>query len=179
MKVIFSHGKESGPNGSKIQRLRAVAEGLGLDSESIDYRGLDDPEARVDKLLTALEHSKPGPRSVILVGSSMGAYVSARVMHDVPLPLIAGVFLLAPAVYMPGYESGAIVPAQGSAAQGLPLSIVHGWDDEVVPWRNALRYAEECSADCHLLPDEHRLMNCLGQIESLFEDFLKARLKRA
>lgn len=179
MKVVFSHGKESGPNGSKIQCLRAVAGRLGLDSDSIDYRGLDDPEARVRMLLAALKQSEPGPRSIILVGSSMGAYVSARVMHDVSSPLIAGAFLLAPAVYMPGYESGEILPAAGSAAHGLSVSIVHGWDDDVVPWQNALRFAEALSADCHLLPDEHRLMGCLGQIESLFEHFLKARLLTA
>ena len=171
MKVFFSHGKESGPNGSKIQRLRAVAERLGLDSDSIDYRGMEDPEARVRKLLNALEQSKAESRSIILVGSSMGAYVSARVMHELQAPLIAGAFLLAPAVYMPGYESADIVPESE-----LPVAIVHGWNDDVVPWQNALRYAEQLKADCHLLPDEHRLMGCLDQLERLFEDFLRARM---
>lgn len=36
--VVFSHGKESGPWGSKIQALAKVAERLGGDVISVDYR---------------------------------------------------------------------------------------------------------------------------------------------
>lgn len=176
MKVYFSHGKESGPEGSKIQRLRAVATKLGMESESIDYRGMDDPEVRVGKLMQRLEEGNHQANSVVLVGSSMGAYVSARVLHDFPRAVFAGVFLLAPAVYMSGYESTAIIPPRDSAAADVPLSVVHGWNDDVVPWQNALRYAEQCSADLHLMADEHRLMGCLGQIEELFEQFLRSQL---
>lgn len=176
MKVYFSHGKESGPDGSKIQRLRAVAAKLGVDSESIDYRGLDDPEERVRKLVDQLQRAEHDVNSVVLVGSSMGAYVSARVWHDFTDPVFAGMFLLAPAVYMPGYESTAIIPAQASAARAVPLTVVHGWSDAVVPWQSALRFAEHCAADLHLLPDEHRLMRSLNQIEQLFEQFLRARV---
>src|SRR3982074_2433841 len=44
--VVFSHGRESGPWGSKITAMAAVVRDLGLAVVSIDYRGLDDPEAR-------------------------------------------------------------------------------------------------------------------------------------
>jgi hypothetical protein len=36
--IIFSHGKESGPNGSKIQLLSGVARKLGYRTHSVDYR---------------------------------------------------------------------------------------------------------------------------------------------
>ena len=36
--VIFSHGKESGPWGSKIRALADVAERLGAQVMSVDYR---------------------------------------------------------------------------------------------------------------------------------------------
>ena len=49
--VVFSHGKESGPWGSKITAMAAVVRDLNLTVESVDYRGLDDPAQRVEKLL--------------------------------------------------------------------------------------------------------------------------------
>src|SRR6266851_3076515 len=96
--VVFSHGKESGPWGSKITAMAAVVRDLGLAVESIDYRGLDDPSARVRKLVGAgLDLKDP----VVLVGSSMGGYVSAAAASELGA---RGLFLLAPAFYMAGYE---------------------------------------------------------------------------
>ncbi|MFT6901716.1 MAG: hypothetical protein ACJAXS_001915 [Colwellia sp.] len=43
MKVIFSHGKESGPWGSKITKLANVAKELGFGVDSIDYTGHNQP----------------------------------------------------------------------------------------------------------------------------------------
>ena len=41
--VVFSHGKESGPWGSKITTLSNVANDMGFGVESIDYQDLDCP----------------------------------------------------------------------------------------------------------------------------------------
>src|SRR5580698_248845 len=65
--VVFSHGKESGPWGSKITAMAAVARDLNLGVESVDYRGMDDPVARVEKLI-AMGEQLAGP--LLLVGSS-------------------------------------------------------------------------------------------------------------
>jgi pimeloyl-ACP methyl ester carboxylesterase len=70
--VFFSHGKESGPWGSKISSMAAVAKDLGWHVESIDYQGIDDPRLRVDKLVAA---ASDWSGRVVLVGSSMGGYV--------------------------------------------------------------------------------------------------------
>ena len=48
--VVFSHGKESGPWGSKITTLSNVANDMGFGVESIDYQDLDCPEARLERL---------------------------------------------------------------------------------------------------------------------------------
>jgi hypothetical protein len=72
--VVFSHGKESGPWGTKINAMAAVARDLSVGVESVDYRGIDDPGERVQKLMSAgLEFAQP----LVLVGSSMGGHVSA------------------------------------------------------------------------------------------------------
>ena len=86
--LFFSHGKESGPWGSKILAMAAIAREAGLAVESVDYQGIDDPRARVQKLLQAAAgvHSP-----LILAGSSMGGHVSAAAAT--PLRAV-GLFLL-------------------------------------------------------------------------------------
>ena len=73
MKVYFSHGKESGPWGSKIKRLANIAKGQGFSVDSIDYSGTLDPDLRVERLIKILKNTK---EDFVLVGSSMGGYVS-------------------------------------------------------------------------------------------------------
>ena len=73
--VVFSHGKESGPWGSKITAMAAVVRDLGVEVESVDYRGLDDPATRVRKLIGVGASLKD---RLLLVGSSMGGHVSRR-----------------------------------------------------------------------------------------------------
>ena len=88
MKIIFSHGKESGPWGTKINALAELVRARGLDLDSIDYQDLpNDPEARVERLASIAEAET---QPVVLVGSSMGGYVSAVVSCRIP---VAGLFL--------------------------------------------------------------------------------------
>ena len=49
--VYFNHGKESGPWGSKISKLAGIAEQNGFFVESLDYQYLQEPCARVERLL--------------------------------------------------------------------------------------------------------------------------------
>ena len=62
--IVFSHGKESGPNGAKIQRLAKVGSHAGAQVLSVDYSGMDDPELRVQKLLS---YDLPAHDQLILV----------------------------------------------------------------------------------------------------------------
>src|SRR5690242_244280 len=91
--VVFSHGKESGPWGTKITRLAEVAENLGFGVLSVDYTGTADPDERVRLLLGAVA---PSDVRLVLVGSSMGGYVSTLAS---PTLLPNGLFLMAPAFY--------------------------------------------------------------------------------
>jgi len=160
MLVLFSHGKESGAWGRKIQQLSQVSSKVGFDLDSIDYTDLDQPDERVQRLLLYLSQVD-GP--VTLVGSSMGGYVSlvAASLHQVQ-----GLFLLAPALYMDGYEQQSYQPIP------CPLEVVHGWHDDVVPVENSLRFAKTYPCTLHLVDDDHRLRKSLPSIESWFESFL-------
>ena len=54
MKVYFSHGKESGPWGSKIQRLASIASEYGCQVDSVDYTDTHDPDLRAERLANIL-----------------------------------------------------------------------------------------------------------------------------
>lgn len=159
--ICFSHGKESGPWGSKISAMADLARDRGLQVESLDYRGMDDPAARVAKLVG---HCRSLQRPLVLVGSSMGGHVAAAAATE--LPDVRGLFLIAPAFYMPGYE--ALTPAPRAAR----ITIVHGWRDDVVPVDNSIRFARECRAGLHLIDGDHRLTDHVFEINRIFDWFL-------
>ena len=170
--VVFSHGKESGPLGSKIQALMRVAEQQGADTLSIDYSkhadgtAIDhDTRGEADRRVTHLLSTvMPPHRQLVLVGSSMGGYVST-VASSVLKP--AGLFLLAPAFYLPGYTRQDPVPDATSTL------VVHGWGDDIVSPDNSIRFARKHGCALHLLDGDHRLNAALPVIGPLFSLFLQ------
>jgi pimeloyl-ACP methyl ester carboxylesterase len=158
--VVFSHGKESGPWGRKITAMAASARDLGLAVESVDYRGMEDPTERVEKLVLAVARIQ---KPLVLVGSSMGGHVSAAAAGRLRP---RGLFLLAPAFYMPGFE--AYTPGDVPC----PTSIVHGWHDDIVPVENSIRWAREHHAALHVLNSDHRLEDRIEAICALLKSFI-------
>lgn len=173
MLVIFSHGKESGPQGRKIAALAHVAHAEGAQTMSIDYR--EDPpgvphnhdapgeaERRVEQLLAT---PLPPHDGLVLVGSSMGGHVSA-VAATRMRP--RGLFLIAPALSMPGYRP---VEPQRLAPH---VTIVHGRQDEVIPWAHSFQWAELSGSALQLVDGDHRLDSAIPKLEMFFKDFLRA-----
>lgn len=151
---ILSHGFESGPDATKVTALAGVAAACGWTHERPDFTDLDarreagelgDVAARLQRLLD-LARDAAGRGPLVLAGSSLGAWISGRVSLDVPL---AGLFLLAPPVRM-----GAAPPMD---AAGVPMSIVHGWHDELIDPADVVAWARPRNARLLLLDDDHRL----------------------
>jgi alpha/beta superfamily hydrolase len=159
-KVIFSHGKESGPWGSKITRLANVAKGRGFIVESIDYSDTFDPSERVARLQDYVEKEQG---DYLLVGSSMGGYVAA-VAAESCQPV--GVFMMAPALFVPGY------PHHHQPVKCDHVHIVHGWSDEVIPWELSMKYARQTDCQLHLISGDHGLNSVLDDVVAQFESFL-------
>ena len=160
--IYFSHGKESGPKGTKILAMTKVAEKLGFDTFSIDYRGIESPEDRVSKLISEITLTET---PVILVGSSMGSYVSIVASNTIKPD---GLFLLAPAVYLKGYNSVELIP------NAKKTFVLHGWNDEVVPYQNVVKFAEKFQTDLYLCNDDHRLTGSTKLLKKEFKKFLKS-----
>ena len=161
MKVYFSHGKESGPRGTKIKRLAAMAEDMGCAVESVDYTDTMDPDLRVERLLEVLAEEK---EEFVLVGSSMGGYVSLVASETVDAK---AVFLMAPALYMPGYKR------REYHSRCSHIEIVHGWSDDVIPLEHSIRYAKGTDCALHLIGGDHALNGSLEVVAGLFETFLE------
>ena len=151
---ILSHGFESGPDATKVTALAEVAERLGWTHERPDYTDLDgkrevspfgDVLARLQRLQQrAQDAATHGP--VVLAGSSLGAWISARVSLAVPL---RGLFLMAPPIHMG--------PAPTLDAAAVPISIIHGWHDALIPAATVVEWAGARSATLLLVDDGHRL----------------------
>lgn len=159
--ILFAHGKESGPWGSKIRYLADIALRLGAEVISPDYSDLAVPEERVARLLAL---PLPAHQRLILVGSSMGGYVSTVASRTLKPK---GLFLMAPAFYLPGY------------AEQQPLSgaeqtcVVFGRQDKVIPVTHGIRFADENRAELHVIEGDHRLNGQIDRVGELFEAFLR------
>ena len=164
MNLFFSHGKESGPWGFKIKRLAKIATAKGCNVDSIDYRDSMDPDLRVERLLARLQHES---RPFILVGSSMGAYVSLVASASIQTHAL---FLIAPALYIPSFKKQQYVSTAGH------IEVVHGWSDDVIPPQNSIDYAREADCSLHLISGDHPLNTSIDSVETLFERFLDSVL---
>lgn len=151
---ILSHGFESGPEATKVTALADVAERLGWTHQRPDYGDLDgrreagdlgDVPARLQRLLgIARDAAARGP--LVLAGSSLGAWISGRVSLEVP---VAGLFLMAPPIRLDRAH-----PLQ---AARVPTSIIHGWDDELIPAADVVAWAYPRRDQLLLVDDSHRL----------------------
>jgi len=159
--VIFSHGQESGPWGTKIQAMAETAKSIGCEAVSIDYQGIADPTDRVNKLIAECRDIDD---RLVLVGSSMGGHVATAAAASLNA---AGLFVLAPAYFMEGYEN--LTPA----APDIPICIVHGWDDDIVPVENSIRFAAACKAELHILESDHRLTANIDEINYYLKRFIE------
>ncbi|MFZ5635278.1 MAG: hypothetical protein ACOY82_01695 [Pseudomonadota bacterium] len=166
---ILSHGFESGPDATKVTALAEVAEGLGWTHERPDYTDLDakrevselgDVPARLERL-RALARAAAARGPLILAGSSLGAYISARIALEVP---VRALFLMAPPLRMG--------PLPALDAPPVPISIVHGWDDELIPAMEVARWAQARRARLLLVDDTHRLSAHVAATAEAFASLL-------
>ena len=168
---ILSHGFESGPDATKVSALADVAGALGWTHERPDYTDLDarreagalgDVAARLQRLL-GLARAAAARGPVLLAGSSLGAWISGRASLELP---VAGLFLLAPPVRMRD--------APPMDAAEVPVSIVHGWHDELIDAADVVAWARPRGATLLLVDDDHRVSGHVQASADAFAAFLRA-----
>lgn len=168
---ILSHGFESGPHATKVTALAEVAARLGWTHERPDYTDLDarhqvgelgDVPARLQRL-QALAQAAAARGPLVLAGSSLGAYISARIALQVP---VRALFLMAPPLMMG--------PLPALDAPDVPIAIVHAWDDELIPAHAVIDWAQARRAQLLLVDDGHRLSSHVAASADTFARLLGA-----
>jgi predicted alpha/beta-hydrolase family hydrolase len=168
--AIISHGLDASPDASKAVALAEAARHLGWTEERPDYRPFDadrrrsnlgEVEARISHLCGLASRCK-GP--LVLAGSSMGAFVSARVSLEVP---VAGLFLMAPPVWLEGFDMALHVAR-------VPTWIVHGWSDELITASSVAAWAQVRNLRTTFVPDTHKLHGHVDFVGQEFGRFLQS-----
>lgn len=165
--VYIFHGRESSPNGRKIELMNNIARQCGWKTIVPDFSKVKDPDERVKRFLDKFE--EPSGK-VVLAGSSMGSYVAIEASKTVKPDAL---FLLAPAVYLKGYEEFNPEPVADH------ITVIHGWDDKLIDPACAVRFADKYRTNLHLLNDGHELYNSLPFIESCFRNLLESYSTRS
>jgi pimeloyl-ACP methyl ester carboxylesterase len=141
-RLVFLHGLESGPHGSKYQALR------NLDPELIspDCRGISD----IGERLAIIEEALAGVEKMVIVGSSFGG-LAAVLFAQKPTNFsrIKGCLLCAPALPRISQDEIASIP--------LETVILHGTRDEVVPLQSSKDFSERHGIRLVEVYDDHRL----------------------
>ena len=163
--VIYDYGKDSSPWTDKTLVFAKVAKRHGYTVESPDYSGLLNPDDRVKQLL-AMDLSDYD--EIVLIGSSMGAYV-ATVAAETLKP--SGLFLLAPAFYLSGYSRTDFNPPANHTL------VIHGWQDAIVPPEHSWRFCQKYHICLKILNSDHRLISELPVLAEEFDRFLASLLK--
>lgn len=158
--VCFLHGKKTGPDCEQIKRLVGVAACRGFETYSADFTATVDPDERIE-MLRGL--NPQADENLVLVGFSMGGY-AAVVASDRIKP--QGLFLCSAAFYLPNYTH------QDPTPHADFITLVHGWQDTVVPVENAFRFAQKHRTTLHVLNTDHLSLGALEKIAALFVVFL-------
>lgn len=165
--IILSHGSDSSPQATKVSALAQAAEALGWSTERPDYGACDAHglagcvRPRVQQLAGCMARAKAAP---VLVGSSMGAFVSGLASTQLPC---AGLFLLALPTEVPGCGEAF------DMARGVPTMFIHGYADDVCPPGPVLDFARERGVSCLMVADGHRLAGHVDMIVGQFRLFLE------
>ena len=157
--IIFAHGMEGTPNGSKIRSLRDA----GFEVLAPDFQGMALRE-RVDLLQRVCEEYRTA--SAVLAGSSYGGLAASIVAMRMP-DAFRGLLLCAPALHLdePPIDAQTVL----IAPKGMKTAIIHGIDDDIVPISCSIEYAERSGEDIvafHQVDDGHRLADSHEEIIS-------------
>jgi alpha/beta superfamily hydrolase len=92
----------------------------------------------------------------------MGAFISAQVSLQVP---VLGLFLMAPPIQLQGFD-------MALQTAPVPVSVVHGWHDELIPAAAVCQWAEQRQVRLCMVNDDHRLSRHVDFCAQQFALFL-------
>lgn len=176
--VIYSHGRDGDPwNGTKIQAMKPIILASGMNMVSIKYDETNTIQQMIDQTVQKCLSSEILPERIIFIGSSRGAYISAAAseyLFKKTQKKSSGLFMLSPAI---GIKSD-YYPNKFPEPQSHLVEIVHGYEDDIIPYQSVVEFCAEQKYTIHLVEDDHRLHNQKEFICNQLERFLMEIKKR-
>jgi hypothetical protein len=157
-RLVFLHGLESGPHGSKYHALRE----LDPDLLAPDCTGLTGIAERLD----VIEADLASIDRMVIVGSSFGglaALLFAQRQHN--RHRVAACLLCAPALPLAAPGSITWLPER--------TTVLHGTRDEVIPYRVSEEFCATHGIRLVPVDDDHRLAASAALMVSLTEELLR------
>lgn len=143
LQLVFLHGLESGPHGSKYTTLAGLGLGPVL---APDCTGISDPAERLAILRATLAEAGP----LLLVGSSFGGLMAVLYAQAWP-EQVAAMVLCAPAIHRPD-----MCPLPERLPR-IPILVLQGDHDEVVPLDDVQAWCRKHDLLPKIVHDDHRL----------------------
>lgn len=176
--LYYVHGYGSSPDGAKGTLFR---ERLG----AVPIRYMEEGSLSIERCVRNIEEAIKNDIKVILIGSSFGGFLSAKVALS--NRNIKGLMLLNPAIIPPGVEiRNSPLPEEVIRdMQNTPLFkekipcdifIVRSTNDELIPIEWVLRFAMFQEATIKFIEDDHRISRNLSYLPEIISSFLKVKL---
>jgi len=134
----------------------------GVTTFNVEYRRVGDPgggwPGSLDDVLLALDFARRFARRIVLVGHSAGGHLALLAAARTGLPVVA----LAAVCDPPTWQNDAVraffggeARREGSPFAQLPIAaeqrLVHGTNDDVVPFDQSTRYTQAAGANARLI----------------------------
>jgi len=156
MTLVFLHGLETGPHGSKYQALRE----LDADLLAPDCEHVMDLDAR----MAIVERDLADKTDLVLVGSSFGGLVAALFADRHP-DRVRAYLLCAPALHENYADGISRVPERAC--------ILHGKADDVVPIAASRAFGKRFGVPVIEVDDNHRLSDSRALLVDLTRKLLR------
>jgi alpha/beta superfamily hydrolase len=161
MNLVFLHGLESTPHGSKHQALRPIRPGV----LAPDTRGVLDWQQR----LAIVERELAGLDDLVQAGSSFGGLLAALFADRHP-EQVRGYLLCAPTLHKGHADAVALVPERAV--------VVHAVADDIVPIEASRVFCRRIGIEPVDVEDDHGLHRSTERMVELVRQVVEAERPR-
>jgi len=174
--LYYIHGYLSSPDSTKGTILKQK---LGV--KPIKYRDCRPEELVIQECIENIKKEIKDDRNPVLIGSSLGGFLSAKIALDEPR--IKNLILLNPAILPADYDitkikdmpqgilKDMIEPRFFKEKINAEISILRGTRDELLPNRWVIDFAKKQEAFVKFLDDDHSLSKNIQRISKYVEYF--------
>ena len=176
--MYYLHGYKSTPTSAKAQLFQKK-----LHAIPIHYRTVKPDDISVEDCIKIISSTIKNDPETVLIGSSFGGFLAAKMaLHN---PNISHLILLNPAVIPPYVNAEEIhdvsssVLAQMIDAElfhkkiGSPIVIFCATNDDVIPQRWIIEFAQIQEAAVYFFHDDHRFSQTMEKLPKIITSILR------